>query len=406
MELFHNPNIHFLKYKWYFLAFSLVFSVAGVLSMLFWHGVPLGVEFRGGTVVQVKFTHPPDINGIRSAIDKAGLHNARIQRYGDPSSNQVLIALDVNETAEQDIDRGKNQIIQALEPANPPAGKKDLNNTSPLDIADVLLSKDPLRAGSDASQRYAAIAKQIADYRDDPRRGGGVFNSIDEVSRAGVPAEVISALKDGFFTSDVHVGGGQIVGPQVGKQLQSQAKLAILYSLIGMLVYLWFRFELIYGVAAVVACFHDTLITVGAFSLLNKEISLTVIAAILTLVGYSMNDTIVVFDRIRENVKLLRRETLAEIVDRSINQTLSRTVLTSGLTFLTVLSLYIFGGEVLRGFSLALVIGILIGTYSSIFVAAPMLVAYQDWRLRRPGQPAAVAPVAARRDRERVRAKG
>ena len=150
-----------------------------------------------------------------------------------------------------------------------------------------------------------------------------------------------------------------------------------------MLVYLWFRFELIYGVGAVVACFHDTIITVGFFSLLNKDISLTVIAAILTLIGYSMNDTIVVYDRIRENIKLLRRENLADVVNKSINQTLSRTILTSGLTFLTVLSLYVFGGEVLRGFSLALVIGILIGTYSSIAVAAPMLVAYQEWRVKK-----------------------
>jgi preprotein translocase subunit SecF len=178
----------------------------------------------------------------------------------------------------------------------------------------------------------------------------------------------------------------EIVGPQVGKQLQKQALLAVGYSLAGMLVYLALRFEFIYGLAAVVACFHDTLITVGAFSLANKEISLTVIAAILTLVGYSMNDTIVVFDRIRENIKLLRRESLTDIVNRSINQTLSRTVLTSGLTFLTVLSLYLFGGEVLHGFSFALVIGILIGTYSSIFIAAPMLVAWQEWRQKRGGK--------------------
>jgi preprotein translocase subunit SecF len=150
-----------------------------------------------------------------------------------------------------------------------------------------------------------------------------------------------------------------------------------------MLIYLWFRFELIYGVAAVVAVFHDTLITVGAFSLTNQEITLTVIAAILTLIGYSMNDTIVVFDRIRENLAMSRKETLSDVVNRSINQTLSRTVLTSGLTFLTVLSLYLFGGEVLHGFSFALVVGILIGTYSSIAVAAPMLVAYQDWRASR-----------------------
>jgi preprotein translocase subunit SecF len=147
-----------------------------------------------------------------------------------------------------------------------------------------------------------------------------------------------------------------------------------------MLVYLWFRFQLIYGVAAVAACFHDTLITVGAFALTNQEISLTVIAAILTLVGYSMNDTIVVFDRIRENLRMSKREPLPDLVNRSINQTLSRTVLTSGLTFLTVLSLYIFGGQVLKGFSFALVIGIIIGTYSSIAVASPMLVAWQEWR--------------------------
>ena len=169
-----------------------------------------------------------------------------------------------------------------------------------------------------------------------------------------------------------------------------------------MLIYLWFRFELIYGVGAVVACFHDTIITIGAFSLLNKDITLTVIAAILTLIGYSMNDTIVVYDRIRENIKLLRREALADVVNKSINQTLSRTILTSGLTFLTVLSLYVFGGEVLRGFSLALVIGILIGTYSSIAVAAPMLVAYQEWRSRKTGR--ATLP-AASASREKVKAK-
>jgi preprotein translocase subunit SecF len=180
----------------------------------------------------------------------------------------------------------------------------------------------------------------------------------------------------------------------VGKQLQDKAILATLYSLGGMLVYLWFRFQLIYGVAAVVACFHDTLITVGFFALTDQEISLTVIAAILTLVGYSMNDTIVVFDRIRENLRLSRRESLPNVVNRSINQTLSRTVLTSGLTFLTVLSLYIFGGQVLRGFSFALVVGILIGTYSSIAIAAPMLVAWQQWRASR-GK-ATVLPAAKR----------
>ena len=379
MEFFRNPNIDFLGKKWYFLAFSLVFSVAGILSMLFWHGIPLGVDFRGGTLVYVKFSHAPEDNAIRAAMDRAGLHNARIQTYGPPGNNEVLIDLAEQETSEQSLDKGKTQIINALE-SNAPAGKQDLNNASSLTLYNYLLDKDPLHAGTDANQRYTAQAQAIVDYRDKSR--GGVLGSIDELKGAADPA-VVASLSDGFYVSDFGVRNVEIVGPQVGAQLRKQALLATLYSLAGMLIYLGLRFEWIYGVAAVVTVFHDTLITVGAFSLRDYPISLTVIAAILTLIGYSNNDTIVVFDRIRENIKLMRRESLSEIVNRSINQTLSRTILTAGLTFLTVLALFLFGGEVLHGFSFALVIGILIGTYSSIAIAAPILVAYQDWRIKR-----------------------
>lgn len=304
VELFRNSNIDWLGKKWYFLGFSLVFSVAGILSMLFWHGIPLGVDFKGGTQIRVAFDKTPNEEHIRQAMASGSLRDATIQRISDPSgaaANKVIIALP--QSTDQQHDAGREQVEGALH----------------------------------------------ANYHD-----------------------------SGFKVEQV-----EIVGPTAGKQLQKQAAFATLYSLIGMLVYLWFRFEFIYGVAAVVAVFHDTLITIGAFSLTNQELTLTVLAAILTLIGYSMNDTIVVFDRIRENLALSRRETLAQVVNRSINQTLSRTMLTSGLTFLTVLSLYLFGGEVLHGFSFALVIGILIGTYSSIAVAAPMLVAYQDWRASR-----------------------
>ena len=383
MEFFRNPNIDFLGKKWYFLAFSLVFSVAGVLSMLFWHGIPLGVDFRGGTLVYVKFSHTPNNDAIRSALDKVGLPNAKIQSYGPPQNNEVLIDLAEKETSEAALDKGKAQIISALE-TNAPAGKVDLNNASSLTIKNYLLEKDPLHLGTDADARYGAIAQAIVNYRDKSK--GGVLSSIDEL-KVAADAPVVAALQDGFYLSDFGVRNVEIVGPQVGKQLQTQAKLAVLYSLAGMLVYLGVRFEWIYGVAAVVTVFHDTLITLGAFSLRNKPISLTVVAAILTLVGYSNNDTIVVFDRIRENIKLMRREKLADIVNRSINQTLSRTILTAGLTFLTVLALYLFGGEVLNGFSFALVIGILIGTYSSIAIAAPILVAYQEWRSGRGKAP-------------------
>ncbi|HEY1902233.1 MAG TPA: protein translocase subunit SecF [Terracidiphilus sp.] len=309
MELFRSVNVDWLRLKWYFLAFSMVFSVAGIISMG-WHWahpvgglrspVPLGVDFRGGTEVQVQFTQTPDIGAIRKAMDDAGVKDAAVQPYDEAQLNEVLIRLPEQHNESQ-LDTGQKQVLDGL------------------------------------AAHYA--------------------NPV-------IPA---STKLD-------------VVGPTVGHQLERQALLATLYSLAGMLIYLWFRFQLIYGLAAVVAVFHDTLITVGAFALLDKEISLTVIAAILTLIGYSMNDTIVVFDRIRENLRLSRRESLPDVVNRSINQTLSRTVLTSGLTFLTVLSLYIFGGQVLNGFSFALVVGILIGTYSSIAVAAPMLVAWQQWR--------------------------
>jgi preprotein translocase subunit SecF len=319
VELFRGVNIDWLGKKWYFLAFSLLFSVSGVLSLLFWHHLPLDVDFQGGTQVRVKFAQKPDVDRIRVAADRAGLRDSRITTFsaaGAASSNEVIIALPQRDTKEVTLDAGRAAIVKALS----------------------------------------------ANYAENP-------------------AEIRSV---------------EIVGPQVGASLRNQALLATLYSLAGMLVYLWFRFELIYGVAAVVAVFHDTLITVGFFSLFNYEISLTVIAAILTLIGYSMNDTIVVFDRIRENLATSRRESLADVVNRSINQTLSRTVLTSGLTFLTVLSLFFFGGEVLHPFSFALVVGILIGTYSSIAVAAPMLVAYQQSRASN-GRVAALP--AARRSR-------
>jgi preprotein translocase subunit SecF len=388
VEFFHNVNIDFLGKKWYFLAFSLIFSVAGLFSILFWHHIPWGVDFRGGTLVYVRFSHTPDLIAVRADMDRAGLKDPKIQAYGVASNNEVLIDLGLRETSEQALDQGKNKIITALA-KNAPSGKIDLNNASFLTIKNYLMDKDPMHLGTDADQKYSAQAQAVVNLRD--KVLGGLIHSLDQLKGApGVDPAVAAAIPENFYLSDFHVQNVEIVGPQVGGQLRTQAGLATLYSLLGMLVYLGFRFEWIYGVAAVITVFHDTLITVGAFSLTNTDVSLTVIAAILTLIGYSNNDTIVVFDRIRENIKLMRREKLADIVNRSINQTLSRTILTAGLTFLTVLALFLFGGEVLRGFSLALVIGILIGTYSSIAIAAPILVAYQDWRVQKGKRPMAM----------------
>ncbi len=395
MELFRSPEIDWLRKKWYFLAFSLVFSVAGVLSLLFWHHLPLDVDFKGGTVVRIRFAQTPDLGRLRTAADRAGLHDARIQGYGTQAGNEVLITLAQAETRESALDQGRAAIVGTLEQhyAAATPGKLDLDNAGRGTLAAFLEQANPehLQTGEEANAQYLREAEAILAFKD--QANGGLLPSIASLRGTASPA-VVSALEQGAYLSGFTVRNVEIVGPQVGAQLRKQALLATAYSLIGMLVYLWFRFELIYGVAAVVAVFHDTLITVGAFSLMNYEISLTVIAAILTLIGYSMNDTIVVFDRIRENLRQTRREPLAEVVNRSINQTLSRTVLTSGLTFLAVLSIFLFGGEVLRGFSFALVVGILIGTYSSIAVAAPMLVAWQE---RRAGSTRAAALPAGRR---------
>ncbi len=401
MELFHDVKIDWLGKKWYFLGFSLIFSVAGLLSIFFWHHIPLGIDFKGGTLVYVKFDAPPSADRIREAVDRAGIRDSRIQpfgqRIGQAPSNEVIISLPEKAMQESNAEAGSDTIVKALgtyysTTGAASQGKLDLDNVGSATLADFLLQQDPEHLGPDAGKaKYTQQAEAILNYRD--KQGDGLIRSFDGLKGVADPA-VVSTLQQKTYLSGFHIFNTEIVGPQVGAQLRGQAIRATLYSLLGMLIYLWWRFELIYGVAAVVAVFHDTLITIGAFSLTNKELTLTVIAAILTLVGYSMNDTIVVFDRIRENLRMTRREPLPDIVNRSINQTLSRTVLTSGLTFLTVLSLYLFGGEVLHGFSFALVVGILIGTYSSIAVAAPMLVAWQEWRAGR-GRSAAL-PAAKR----------
>lgn len=387
MELFHDVKIDWLGKKWYLLAFSLVFSISGILSLLFWHHLPLNVDFRGGTVVQVKFATTPDLNRIRHATDEAGLHDVVIERYGSSSGNEVLITIGQKATDTAGLDQSRARIVRALSDnysstATLVDGKLDLDNASPERLISWLLQQDPEHLGGqgqNAQIHYQQQAEAITRYRN---LHGGLIGAVGDLNGSVDPA-VVEVLNQQAYLSGFAVRNVEIVGPQVGAQLRRQALMAVLYSLAGMLIYLWYRFELIYGVAAVVAVFHDTIITVGALSLANMEVSLTVIAAILTLIGYSMNDTIVVFDRIRENLRMSRREPLADLVNRSINQTLSRTVLTSGLTFLTAMSLYIFGGEVLHAFAFALVIGILIGTYSSIAVAAPMLVAYQNWRASR-----------------------
>jgi preprotein translocase subunit SecF len=381
MEFFHEPKIDWMGKKWYFIGLSLVFLVAGLSSIAMKGGLTYGIDFRGGTLVDVKFSKTPDLDAIRTELKRQNLGGATIQRYGPASDNEVIIGLDLGATASSDaLDAGKRAIVATLSAlyGTSAEGKADFNNASPQTVAEHLVVSDPLRVAGKGSEEAARTYRELAEAMVNYRNGSphsGLISSLQELKNVpGVTAAVLDSLGKEFYLSGFAVRNTEIVGPKVGEDLRRQALYVTLAGLAAMLVYIWFRFELIYGIAAVVAVFHDVVITLGFFSLLSKEIELTVIAALLTLVGYSMNDTIVVFDRIRENVRLNKRESFYDLANRSINQTLSRTILTSGLTFLAVLSLYLFGGEVIRGFALALVIGVMIGTYSSIAIASPILV--------------------------------
>jgi preprotein translocase subunit SecF len=383
MEFFHEPKIDWMGKKWYFIGLSLVLLAAGMAAIAYHHGLLYGIDFRGGTLVDVKFSKAPNLDEVRSELKRQNLGNATIQRFGAVQDNEVIIGLDLGTTASNEaLDEGKRAIVTALGGlyGAGPAGKVDFNNASPQTVAEHLVADDPLHLATggseEATKKYRDLAEVLVNFRNSPPQSGLLSDFQQVRNLSGVTPAVLESLNKDFYLSSYAVRNTEIVGPKVGADLRRQALYVTLAGLGAMLVYIWFRFELIYGVAAVIATFHDVLITIGIFSLLSKEISLTVIAALLTLVGYSMNDTIVVFDRVRENVHLTKRENFVDLVNRSINQTLSRTILTSGLTFLAVLSLYLFGGEVINGFALALVIGVVIGTYSSIAIASPILVAF------------------------------
>jgi preprotein translocase subunit SecF len=383
MEFFKQVDLDWMGKAKYFFLLSGLLLVAGMASIAAHGGLFYGIDFKGGTVVDVRFAGPPPIDTLRSGLAQQGIGNSTIVPVSDLTSsngNEVLINLEEKGQGAEALDAGKTAILSALHATlgAGEAGKQDFNAASADTIAEALTRKDPLGLGTSAGDRYAQLGRQLATFRDRDRRG--IVTDLGQLSASGANSNTISALRDSFYTSTFAIINVEIVGPKVGSELRSQAVFVTLYALFGMLVYIAFRFEWVYGAAAVLAVFHDVLITLGLFSIFHFEISLTVIAALLTLVGYSMNDTIVIFDRIRENARLMRREPFKAIVNRSINQTLSRTILTSGLTFLTVLVLFVMGGQVLRAFSFALVVGILVGTYSSFGIAAPLVVAWNNWR--------------------------
>jgi preprotein translocase subunit SecF len=409
IELFKQPNIDWMGKAKYFFALSGLLLLLGWSAIYFKGGIKYGIDFRGGTNVDVRFAQSPNIDKLRDGLKAQGLGNSEIQSISDianPSANEVMIFVDQTGQGNQALDEGKSKVLTALGATYgvTNSGKPDFNSVTPTALTNFLAQTDPLGLSVNSGDKYPQLAKALLAYRDVNK--GGVLTNLDELNAVSnaTPA-VISALKGNYSLAPFVIRNVEIVGPKVGAELRMQAIRVTLYALAGMLVYIAFRFyggqiggstgwaakgfvgfllrvmdRIIFGLAAVLAVFHDVLITLGLFKIFGFEISLTVIAALLTLVGYSMNDTIVIFDRIRENSRLLRKEPFDVVVNKSINQTLSRTILTSGLTFLTVLVLFLMGGQVLRAFAFALVVGIVVGTYSSFGIAAPLVVAWNRWR--------------------------
>ncbi len=390
MEIFKHTNFDFIGRRWPFIWLSLALTLVGLIS-LFTQGPKYGIDFTGGALMDVNFKQRPPAEAIRSALHKSVPGEVEVQEVnnaqGASGSQEVLITTAVRDENLQTV---RGDIVSALNSAFNPnsGGKLDLNLASEGELAARLRDALPKSGVNFSDDQLRSLVTGVLEYR---TAHSGMVRSLDELSAAqGMTPQILTALRAECFAGNFAVRSNEVVGPKIGSDLRQQAINVVLIALAAMLVYIAFRFEWIYGVAAVIAVFHDTIITIGLFSLFRKPIDLTVIAALLTLVGYSMNDTIVTFDRIRENLKLQMRGSFTHIVNVSINQTLSRTILTSGLTFLTAISLFLFGGQVLNGFSFALVIGIIIGTYSSIFIASPILIFWQDLvegRRSRPRSP-------------------
>ncbi len=400
MRLFKNTNIDFLKLKGVCISASIVAMVLSVISLVIKGGPNFGIDFTGGSQIVYQFSSSPNEDQIRKLLDGAGIVVSSVQRYDRPERNQVLLRVPQEKREGRDVSKEITSVLgRGLSP-NATADSFDLNMSGLEALKANLVAADPektaQRPGTDPQVEYGRAAQSVIDARS--RKG--LFRSVDEAAATpGLSPAVSAFLKEKTIAGPFTLLSSEVVGPQVGKDLRQKGILAVVCSWAAMLLYIAWRFRSAsFGAAAVVALIHDTWVTLGLCSILNTEISLTVVAAFLTLIGYSVNDTVVVYDRIRENLQKSKREPLSSVVNRSINQTLSRTTLTSVLTFLVVVALYFLGGETLNGFAFVMMAGIIVGTYSSIFIAAPLVIVWEEWKAARAGgDPRAPQKAAAAR---------
>jgi preprotein translocase subunit SecF len=371
MRIFENIHIDWLGKRKLFYTISISLFIIGWATVLI-RGLKFGIDFKGGTEIVLEFQKPVDVSSLRNYLGNVGLGNVEIKTFG--GANRVLVRTELQQLPAsffpKVIDNVNNSINQLL-----PGVQAKVVDTTATSITYQLANPDTtnLLVSELFSEGY-----QTGKVSEEP-------NNTQMIIRAGIAEWLKENLKTKLSDNTFKILKEDHVGPKVGNELKTNALLAIFLSLIGILVYLAFRFKFIFALGAVVALFHDVLITVGLYAALygvipglNLEIDLTVVAAFLTLIGYSVNDTVIVFDRVRENLKMHKTMDLEELINQSVNRTMSRTILTAGTVLLAVGVLLIFGGEVLRAFSFTLFFGTITGTYSSIFVASALVLEYAN----------------------------
>jgi preprotein translocase subunit SecF len=378
MDIFKKtPSVDFMKYKFFALGLTFIVILAGALNIFIFKGLKLGVDFGEGTLIRVAFKAPMQVADIRSQLAAIGLGSSSIQQTGDTGRSFQIRSVEVTNTKAGVADAESHvalsaRIITFLRgndgQAEKTQGLSDLNGLDLKSIAALLEPAFP--------ERGQALAQQIFDLR---KTSEGIISDYAELDRGGVPADAVAFLKAKTFLGKMTVVSRESVGPQAGADLRRKAVQAAIWSLLAMLVYIALRFKLANGVSAILTLFQDILITMSLYSFTSREINLPIIAGILTIVGFSINDTIVIFDRIRENQKLYRKLPLSDIMNLSLNQMLGRTFITSGTVFLTVLALFLFGGKVINDFAFLMLIGTIEGIYSTIYLSCPIVLWWTKW---------------------------
>lgn len=371
MQIFVNTNYDFIKWRIHAVVFSIVFALIG-LGLFMKNGINWGIDFAGGAAITLKFKDAVPMDRLR-----ADLKDASIQQYGKAEDRAVYIRLPQQG---KESDYAGQTTLRLLKDLNPEAasGKLDINYWGRDRLTDVLTLADPDSKGTRPESRtyYASVAEKIIAKRSEL----GVFSNMSQVTSVpGVTTGIARILNEKTFLGSFNVLNQETVGPQVGRELQQKAIWAVVLSTLAMGAYLWLRFDLMFGVAAMVCIIHDVIVSLAFLAMINGEFSLNIVAALLLVVGYSINDTVVTYDRVRENRRKIKtRMPLEDQLNLAMNQTLSRTILTSGSVVIVLISLILFGGKVIHEFAEVLLVGVLAGTYSTVTIVPAVAVAWNN----------------------------